>query len=102
MAIIAILAALLFPVFSAAKSRSQESACIDNLRQLVACVLVYADDNGSKYIDKLPLANLPATSNNWTLGNMTIATQSTNSALLRRGELFPYTTQTALYRCPAD
>jgi prepilin-type N-terminal cleavage/methylation domain-containing protein/prepilin-type processing-associated H-X9-DG protein len=101
-AIIAILAALLFPVFSAAKARSQEADCLDNLKQLVACVLVYADDNGSKYTDNLPLAKLPATSNNWTLGNMTILTQSTNSALLKQGELFPYTTQTALYRCPSD
>ena len=101
-AIIAILAAMLFPVLSAAKARSQEAACLNNLKQLVACVLVYADDNGSKYTDNLPVASLITQSNNWALGNMTVHTQSTNMALLMRGELFPYTTQTALYHCPAD
>lgn len=101
-AIIAILAAMLFPVFSAAKARSQEAACLDNLRQLVACVLVYADDNGFKYTDNLPLADQLNATNNWALGNLVVPTQSTNAVLLQRGELFPYTTQTALYRCPAD
>jgi prepilin-type processing-associated H-X9-DG protein/prepilin-type N-terminal cleavage/methylation domain-containing protein len=101
-ATIAILAALLFPVFSSAKARGQEAGCIDNLKQLVACVLVYADDNGSKYPDNLPLVSLPATTNNWALGNMTILTQATNAAPLKRGELFPYTTKPALYHCPSD
>jgi prepilin-type N-terminal cleavage/methylation domain-containing protein/prepilin-type processing-associated H-X9-DG protein len=101
-AIIAILAALLVPVFSAAKARGQEAACLNNLRQLIACVLVYADDNGFKYPDNVPNALLLETSNNWTFGNMKMPTQSTNAALIMRGELFPYTTQTALYRCPAD
>lgn len=101
-AVIAILAALLFPVFSAANSKGRETDCLNNLKQLEACSTVYSDDNGSKFIDNLPLAYLPTASNNWTLGNMTIPAQATNAALLQRGELFPYTTQTALYRCPSD
>ena len=101
-AVIAILASLLFPVLSAARAKSQQTACMNNLRQIVACWLVYADDNGSKYADNLPLVDLPAISNNWALGNMQVAVQSTNIALLERGELFPYTTQPSLYHCPAD
>ena len=101
-AVIAILAALLLPVLSAAKAKGQQTACINNLRQLVACWLVYADDNGSKFADNLPLVDLPATSNNWALGNMQVQLQSTNVGLLKRGELFPYTIQPSLYRCPVD
>ncbi|HXB58977.1 MAG TPA: prepilin-type N-terminal cleavage/methylation domain-containing protein [Candidatus Acidoferrales bacterium] len=101
-AIVAILVAMLFPVLSAAKARSQEAACLNNLKQLITSVLVYADDNGSKYTDNLPLVSLTTQSNNWALGNMALPTQSTNAALLERGELFPYTTQPALYHCPAD
>lgn len=102
-AIIAILAAMLFPVLSAAKGKSQETACLNNLKEMTAGSLIYADDNGSKFIDNQPIAVIePATSNNWALGDMKIATQSTNAIFLKSGELFPYTTQPALYHCPAD
>lgn len=102
-AIIAILAALSFPVFSAAEAKVRETACLNNLKQLEACSLVYMDDNGSKFVDNTPLAYLPpGASNNWVLGDMTITTQATNTMLLRYGELFPYTTQIALYHCPGD
>jgi prepilin-type N-terminal cleavage/methylation domain-containing protein/prepilin-type processing-associated H-X9-DG protein len=101
-AVIVILAALLLPVLSAARAKGQQTACLNNLKQLTTGWLVYADDNGSKYADNLPLVDLPAISNNWALGNMQIATQSTNAGLLERGELFPYMTQPSLYRCPAD
>jgi hypothetical protein len=33
---------------------------------------------------------------------MRVANQSTNEIYLRRGQLFPYAAQPALYRCPAD
>ncbi|HUE36622.1 MAG TPA: prepilin-type N-terminal cleavage/methylation domain-containing protein [Candidatus Acidoferrum sp.] len=102
-AIIAILAAMLFPVLSAAKAKSRETACLNNLKQMAAGSSIYADDNGSKFMDNLPLAvTQPAGSNNWALGNMKMAAQSTNTSFLKSGELFPYTTQPALYRCPAD
>lgn len=100
--ILAILAALLFPALSAARSRGQGVACLNNLKQLETCSLIYSDDNGSKFINNLPLAKLSSVSNNWTLGNMMISAESTNVALLKRGELFRYTAQTSLYRCPAD
>jgi prepilin-type processing-associated H-X9-DG protein len=101
-AVIAILASLLFPVLSAARAKGQQTACLNNLKQITTGWLIYADDNGSKYADNLPLVDLPATSNNWALGNMQIAVQATNAALLERGELFPYLTQPSLYRCAAD
>lgn len=101
-AVIAILGSLLLPVLSAARARAQQAACLNNLKQMVACWLVYADDNGSKYVDNQPLVDLPAVSNNWALGNMQIAVQSTNVGLLKRGELFSYVTQPSIYRCPAD
>ncbi|HXC36901.1 MAG TPA: prepilin-type N-terminal cleavage/methylation domain-containing protein [Candidatus Acidoferrales bacterium] len=105
--IIAILAALLLPVLSAAKAKGQQTACINNLNQLVDGWLMYANDNGSKYSDNLPLANaqtqsISSTSNNWVLGNMKIGNQSTNAGYLERGELSPYFTQPSLCHCPSD
>jgi prepilin-type N-terminal cleavage/methylation domain-containing protein/prepilin-type processing-associated H-X9-DG protein len=102
-AIIGILAALLLPVLSAAKAKGQQTACANNLKQLVVCWLMYANDNDSKLVDNRPLqAVSTGYSNNWALGDMTVLVQSTNALLLRQGELFPYTSETALYRCPAD
>ena len=44
-AIIAILAAILMPVLSAAKKRAQQARCINNLKQLGAGMQMYIDDN---------------------------------------------------------
>jgi prepilin-type N-terminal cleavage/methylation domain-containing protein len=99
MAIIAILAALLLPVFSAAKAKGRQTACLSNLRQLGFALQTYASDNDGGLV-----ANLPANpgSNSWVLGNMQISDQSTNPAGLRQGLLFAYAGQPAVYRCPAD
>jgi prepilin-type N-terminal cleavage/methylation domain-containing protein len=48
--IIAILAALLFPVLAAAKERSRRTQCINNLKQIGLGIQLYADDHG----DQLP------------------------------------------------
>lgn len=45
MAVIAILAALLFPVLSAAKAKTQRAACMNNLRQINFALRMYADDD---------------------------------------------------------
>jgi prepilin-type N-terminal cleavage/methylation domain-containing protein/prepilin-type processing-associated H-X9-DG protein len=44
-AIIGILAALLLPALSAAKSHAKRTACLNNLKQVNAGLLMYADDN---------------------------------------------------------
>jgi len=43
-AITAILAAILFTVFTRAREKARESTCLDNLKQLAFGVLMYADD----------------------------------------------------------
>jgi prepilin-type N-terminal cleavage/methylation domain-containing protein len=54
-AIIAILAAILFPVLSRAKERGNRTGCVNNLRQINAGVLMYAHDNA----DTMPLLPVP-------------------------------------------
>jgi len=51
-AILGILAALLLPSLSAAKSQAKRSSCLNHLRQINAAVLSYAEDN----LDTLPAA----------------------------------------------
>ena len=50
-AIIAILAAILFPVFAQARERARSTQCISNLRQSATAVLLYAQD----YDDTFPM-----------------------------------------------
>ncbi|HEY3267550.1 MAG TPA: DUF1559 domain-containing protein [Armatimonadota bacterium] len=44
-AIVAILAAMLFPAFARARDRGNEAACLSNLRQLGVAAQAYADDH---------------------------------------------------------
>jgi len=46
-AVIAILAALLFPVLAGAKLRAQQTQCLNNLRQMAVAYRMYLDDVGS-------------------------------------------------------
>ena len=102
-AIIAILASLLLPALSRAKAKAQSIKCVNNLRQLTLCWLMYADDNG----DRLPPQNPGATaggdmslqSGSWILGDVQ---QDLTSSNIEHGVLFPYNRSTAIYHCPAD
>ena len=44
-AIIAILAAILFPVFAKAREKARQATCVNNQRQIVTLALIYAQDN---------------------------------------------------------
>jgi prepilin-type N-terminal cleavage/methylation domain-containing protein len=48
-AIIAILAGLLLPALSGAKNQGQDTACINNLREVGLGIRLWADDQGDKY-----------------------------------------------------
>ena len=51
-AIIAILAAILFPVFAQAREKARQSSCMSNLRQQAMAVMMYVNDNGQTYPDE--------------------------------------------------
>ncbi|MEI7833265.1 MAG: prepilin-type N-terminal cleavage/methylation domain-containing protein [bacterium] len=44
-AIIAILASILFPVFSKARAKAREIACISNVKQIAAAIIIYRNEN---------------------------------------------------------
>lgn len=50
LAIIAILAAILFPVFAAARAGGHKVACINNVRQLLQASSMYASDNNRRLV----------------------------------------------------
>lgn len=66
-AIIAILAAVLFPVFARAKEKSKQSVCLSNMRQLGSGLKIYMLDSDEKLPDRRDLkASLPGGYRPWT------------------------------------
>jgi prepilin-type N-terminal cleavage/methylation domain-containing protein/prepilin-type processing-associated H-X9-DG protein len=110
-AIIAILAALLLPALSSARSRAQALSCLNNQKQLAVACILYADESG----DRLPynLGEPEIRQNaaqdlylNWSSPIMDWEpdnTDNTNTVLLTEGGIGPYTSHAAkIYHCPAD
>ncbi|RYG46665.1 prepilin-type N-terminal cleavage/methylation domain-containing protein, partial [bacterium] len=56
-AILGVLAGLLFPVFSSAKEGAKKTTCLSNLSQLGKAVVLYSTDNE----DGFPLGTTPKT-----------------------------------------
>ncbi len=107
-AIIAVLAAMLLPVLSKAKLKTQGIQCMNNHRQLCLAWRLYADDNR----DALVYASDDGTANPlnqyaWTLSHMDFnpnnrANWDLTVDLMKR-PLWPYSGKSAgIYRCPAD
>jgi prepilin-type N-terminal cleavage/methylation domain-containing protein/prepilin-type processing-associated H-X9-DG protein len=96
-AIIAILAAMLLPALSRAKSKAVTASCLSNLKQLQLCWVMYADDNNQR-LPENPKNSLQG----WITGDMENAVDATNTALIAAGVLYPYNKSTGIYRCAAD
>ena len=109
-AIIAILAAMLLPALSKAKTKAQAIQCVNNLRQLQLAWFLYSGDNDDKIVATGGTAvithTVPVAANylpggmyaNWVLG----AAYDPGVELLRNGLLFPYTKSLEIYKCPGD
>jgi prepilin-type N-terminal cleavage/methylation domain-containing protein len=108
-AIIAILAALLLPALVRSKQRAQAAYCMNNGRQIVLAMLLYADDHD----DWIPWGYGVADVNDggmgapdWVTGDMTVPFEATNTFYLTSPQwalIAPYAgPNPALYKCPAD
>lgn len=110
-AIIAILAAMLLPALSKAKSRAARIQCLDNLRQLMICGQMYLSDDNDVYAENNPTA--PLSKGSWIQGDMSddIAVygqvtpgvyDSTNTLCDTTGTFWPFNNSLGIYHCPAD
>lgn len=106
-AIIAILAGMLLPALSSAKTKAQGIMCMNNGHQLMVGWRLYVEDNN----DKLPWAYGPpgTTDKAWCQGELNITDISLTSDnynvtnTLARGLIWKYVAKNpAVYRCPAD
>ena len=102
-AIIAILAAILFPVFSSARENGRRAACQSNLHQIGLAFMQYTQD----YNDRLPSVS-DATGSNGVRGTWNPFDKFANNHLgqtdFKMGEssLQPYLKATQIFVCPSD
>jgi prepilin-type N-terminal cleavage/methylation domain-containing protein/prepilin-type processing-associated H-X9-DG protein len=94
-AIIAILAAMLLPVLSAAKEKAKRTTCLNNLKQIDLAIQLYAGENG----DYLP--SIPNTTDD---GFKTNAFEVVYKSLVKKyvGIQGASSPQDKLFACPAD
>jgi prepilin-type processing-associated H-X9-DG protein/prepilin-type N-terminal cleavage/methylation domain-containing protein len=100
-AVIAILAALLLPVLSRAKSRATGVQCLSNNRQMAAAWRMYVDDAG----DRLPSAKGGPCS--WMTGDLDYSPNNPSdwdpSVDIMKSPLWPYCGKNAaIFKCPSD
>jgi prepilin-type N-terminal cleavage/methylation domain-containing protein len=101
-AAIAILAGLLLSVMSMSKRQAQGATCVNNGRQLMVALHMYAGD----YVDWLPPNPDWQSSKMWVAGDMGKPQDATNAAILmdeNRSKIAPYVGRSpGVFKCPSD
>jgi prepilin-type N-terminal cleavage/methylation domain-containing protein/prepilin-type processing-associated H-X9-DG protein len=88
--IIAIIAAILFPVFARARENARRASCQSNLKQMSLGVIQYVQD----YDERFPLSGGP-------LGTQCGDTRS-GEHLSWATKIQPYVKSTQIFKCPSD
>ncbi len=112
-AIIAILAALLLPVLNKAKIQAQKTLCMNNLKQIQLCWLMYGNDNnemivpvsnqsGSSPTDPIIQPGKGAEAQLYPGTVYNNPTEATNLGFGRVGLLYPCLRSDTIFKCPAD
>ena len=98
-AIIGILAAMLLPVLNKAKMRAQTVYCLNNMKQLQLCYIMYVQDNNDYFPPNSGTANQGA---NVSWAGLSDAHTDYSTANIQTGLLWQYNKSYGIYLCPAD
>ncbi len=110
-AIIAILASLLLPALVKAKIKAQEIYCMNNLKQIHLCWMVYINDN----VDKIcpvsdtagtsptdPIIQPGAAEAQFCPGDVSAFLTATNTGFIKVSLLYDCLKTVTVFKCPAD
>lgn len=91
-AIIAILAAILFPVFAQAKEAAKKTTCLSNTKQIAVAYLLYVGDTDDRYPPHVTERTAPTG---------TPDTEEARAPYSYRMKLNPYTKSQQVFKCPS-
>jgi prepilin-type N-terminal cleavage/methylation domain-containing protein len=109
-AIIAILAALLLPALSNAKSKTHGISCMNNHRQLALAWRMYSDDNNDRLLyasESLDWDKLWTAQYSWVTGTLDPAAPGEDDwnpdLTIKKSPMWPYCgNNLSIWKCPAD
>lgn len=97
-AIIAILAAMLLPALSKAKSKAHGIACLNNTKQLTLGWIMFSGDNNGNLMTGKPVAG----SMDWNLPGNTDLTNDVQMVDSAVSPMANYVKSSAVWKCPGD
>jgi prepilin-type processing-associated H-X9-DG protein/prepilin-type N-terminal cleavage/methylation domain-containing protein len=98
-AIIILLAAILFPAFSRARASAKRASCQSNLKQLELAFAQYINDNDSRYPHAWDVNPLSAAGTSSVKDAMAIGT--TNDPVVWPAKIMPYVKSRQVFHCPS-
>jgi prepilin-type N-terminal cleavage/methylation domain-containing protein/prepilin-type processing-associated H-X9-DG protein len=98
LAVIAILVAIVLPVFAKVRDKGRQAACSSNLRQLSLAFLAYEEDYDQYFPGATYSNSAPGTPGGW------MYQESLDPPVFRPdlGSLYPYVKNSLIYVCPSD
>lgn len=99
--IIAVLAAILFPVFARAKEAARKTQCINNLKQLGTAFGLYASDHDDRIPGITEGLGGEQQEGGWVFNDL-FRTYEAGIFIPEKGSLFPYAKNADIYVCPTD
>jgi prepilin-type processing-associated H-X9-DG protein len=93
-AIIAILAAILFPVFARAREKARQASCLSNIKQIGMAQLMYSQDYDECWVQHDTWAPLNSVT-------MPDGTKNTDNWLCWQYLVYPYVKNIQVFNCPS-
>ena len=110
-AIIAILASMLLPALNSAKLRATMASCLNNQKQFLLAMQLYAGDHEDQVVGGNPRGLGPASEDDWWMGPINVDRGNMDEQAFkiervregyRRGKLMQYAPNPDLIHCPGD
>jgi len=89
---------MLLPALARAKDSAQKNSCLNNLKQLQLCYIMYFQDYSGRFVPNNAISTAED-ADSWMIGN---ARTMTNTSYIQTGYLYPYNRSAQIYVCPAE